>query len=99
MIWTPKAIAKLRKMAKEGRTFSEAAQVLGTTRCAVAGKCKREGIRFPGSREKLSRAQTLSHVRMKEYWASLSQEERQARIAGSVHKAAQALLVKRGLSK
>ena len=43
--WTYEAKAKLRLLIAEGKSFSEAGYALGYTRNAVAGQCKRMGIK------------------------------------------------------
>lgn len=49
--WTQPRIAQLRAVAQLGKSFTESADILGTTRNAVAGKAFREGIEFACTRE------------------------------------------------
>lgn len=45
MIWTHKNIETARQMFKQGKTFTQIAKVLGTTRSAVSGKLNRLGLK------------------------------------------------------
>lgn len=44
--WTTAKIEVLRGWATAGGSYTDAAEELGCSRCAVAGKAHREGIRF-----------------------------------------------------
>lgn len=48
MIWNAKAIATLRRMAKQEESASQIGKALGCTRNAVIGKCHRLGIKLCG---------------------------------------------------
>jgi len=90
MEWTDRKVKLLREMAREGRSFSEAGQVLGCSRNAVAGKAKRLKVKFRSKSEgeKLSQAVRLA-------WGRMPPEVRVARIAGGANKAAAAAKAKR----
>lgn len=46
MNWTPEADQVLRRIAREGGSFTDAAAQLGCGRNAVAGRSRRQGIPF-----------------------------------------------------
>lgn len=45
--WTPERTAELSRMRLAGKSFSEIATALNTTRSMIAGKCKRLGLPAP----------------------------------------------------
>jgi hypothetical protein len=72
--WTAEAVATLRRIAAEGGSFSEAAEALGVTRSAIAGKANREGIPFDCSP---TRHRTHTAAGMRAYWSARSRTGRQ----------------------
>lgn len=75
MFWTDEKLTQLRRLAYMGKSFSEAAEILGTTRNAVAGKAHRNGIGFFCSGEK-HRVATKAAVQLS--WDRASPERRTA---------------------
>lgn len=65
--WTDEKLNDLKYLAKSGKSFSEAAEALNTTRNAVAGKALREGIKFNCPEE--VRVARYSKA-IEKYWAS-----------------------------
>lgn len=47
-LWTDEAIERLRSLADGGRSASQIASEMGTTRNSVIGKCVRNGLRLQG---------------------------------------------------
>lgn len=44
-VWTKDKIDRLRKLIRQGLSFSQIGERLGATRCAVAGCCYRIGLK------------------------------------------------------
>jgi hypothetical protein len=55
MIWTPKAIADLKRYAAAGCTYTEIGKKLGCSRGAAAGKCVRLGVHLTKTSAKMAR--------------------------------------------
>lgn len=73
--WTQPRIDQLRALSAQGKSFTESAEILGTTRNAVAGKAFREGIEFVCTREK---HRELVRAGVKHSWATGMRDRRAA---------------------
>lgn len=81
MTWTRDRINTLKETAAAGGSYSDAAEALGITRDAVAGKARREGIEFSGL---VGGARVSEGLR--QYWARLTAAQFAARIAAGLGK-------------
>lgn len=64
--WTPERTNQLVELAAQGKSGSEIAEIIGTTRSAILGRANRLGIQLKGTRPKIM---DDAHIRRRENFA------------------------------
>lgn len=87
MIWTDDAVAALRRVAREGGSFGDVAELLGCTRSTVAGKANRLGVSFAGHDAPTAKARHAAGCKLA--WDRLDPVAKQRRLEATTYRTPQ----------
>jgi hypothetical protein len=76
-------LVKATELVEAGLTYSEAGEKLGLTRNAVAGACRRAGVRVGFGPDRRRKQAAACSAGQRARWATLSAAERRRRVGSA----------------